>query len=273
MPPFPVLPSHLPPLALSFPRPLHIPPFFPPPPPPLPPTLFASLPFLPILIDPTPPTTTTNTSNNSPLPCPAWGWGGSRGEGGRWWRWIYWWWGWLWARAADDALQPACQSTHSGSCPVSPPGGAQVVQQGLRTYMHMSAHTQPDVGQTVFVVGGSSTVWPPCRHTHTHTQACKHTRQILQDKETPSGGTSCHHCDELCIWHYHGNLQPAVAALFTVVASHSDMVDTRLCWRHAKVALKVGGLLEWQVCLLHHVDKLVLASQVPPQCSQLGKVL
>lgn len=97
-------------------------------------------------------------SSYSP-PGPAWGWGGSRGEGGRWWRWVYWWWGWLWARAADDAVQPACQSAHSGSCPVSPPGGSQVVQQGLRTYMHMSVHTQ------LRLVGESaSPVWA---HSHT----------------------------------------------------------------------------------------------------------
>lgn len=125
--------ASFPPAIPGFPLPSSSPhsSFFPPPP-----TPFASLPFLPIPINPP-----TTTNKPPPLPGPAWRWGGSRGEGGRWWRWVYWWWGWLWARAAADAIQPACQSTHSGSCPVSPPGGAQVVQQGLRTYMHMSAHT------------------------------------------------------------------------------------------------------------------------------------
>lgn len=51
MPPFPMLPSLLPSLAFHSPLLLHIPPFFPPPP-----TPFASLPFLPIPINP--PTTT-----------------------------------------------------------------------------------------------------------------------------------------------------------------------------------------------------------------------
>lgn len=190
-----LLPAHL----------LHISPFFPPPP------LPTSLPA---------PTTTTTTNTWPPPshPQPAWGWGGSRGEGGRWWRWVYWWWGWLWARTADDALQPACQSTHSGSCPVSPPGGAQVVQQGLRTNMHEWTHNQMRVKHTRI-------------HTHAN-ESCAGQRNTLWSTSRHCGCTN----DELCICRYHGNLQPAVAAVLTVAASHSDMVESN---SHAEGMLRL----------------------------------